>query len=310
MRVRPVPSAGVGLLALSALALVVFAVAWSPERAPTPLLVADLRGHALVVMDPADPGAARRIPLPSGPHELLRLPDGRVLVSLEQSGALAVVDVSSGTVEEIEVGGIPHGLAISDNVVFVTDRSVNVVRRFELQGWRELSPIGTSAMPHAVAVLPDRGLVVTSADPGSVNLDGLDIAVGETTETVAVRADGAVATAAATDGVVMLIAPDGEVVGRWDVGGRPVRVAFSRDGRTIAVALSAGHAVALIEGDVVRRIPVEGVPDGLAFSSDGHVVYVSDVYGGAVTAVDLASGEVRAVLRGGASTGALLVLSR
>lgn len=310
MRMRRLPSAGVGLLALCALALVVFAGAWSPERAPTPLLVADLRGHALVVMDPADPGAARRIPLPGGPHELVRLPDGRVLVSLEQSGTLAVVDVSSGAVEEIEVGGFPHGLAYSEGVVFVTDRAAASVRRFELAGWRELSPVGTGAMPHAVAALPGGGLAVTSADPGSVNLDGLDIAVGETTETVAVRADGAVATAAATDGVVMLIAPDGEVVGRWDVGGRPVRVAFSPDGTTIAVALSAGHAVALVEGNRVRRIAVEGVPDGLAFSSDGRVVYASDVYGGAVTAVDVTWGEVRAVLRGGVSTGALLVLSR
>ena len=310
MDVRRAPSVGLGLLVLSAVALAVFAVAWSPERTPTPLVVADLRGHALVVMDPADPASARSIPLPGGPHELLRLPDGRVLVSLEQSGTLAVVDVSSGAVEEIAVGGVPHGLAVHDGVAFVTDRSANVVRRFEIEGWRELSPVATGATPHAVAVLPDGGLVVTSADPGSVNLDGLDIAVGEMTETVAVREDGAVATAAATAGAVMLIAPDGEIVGRWDVGGRPVRVAFSPDGATIAVALSAGHAVALIEGGGVRHVTVEGVPDGLAFSSDGRVVYVSDVYGGAVTAVDVASSEVRAVLHGSASTGALLVLSR
>ena len=310
MLARPVPSLGVAGIALLALALAVLAIVWSPERAPTPLLVADLRGHALVVLDPADPAAARRIPLPGGPHELLRLPDGRVLVSLEQSGTLALVDVSSGAVEAIEVGGIPHGLALRDGVIFVTDRSVNLVRRFELDGWRELSSIATGATPHAVALLPDGGLVVTSADPGSVNLDGVDIAVGATTEAVAVREDGAVATAAATDGVVMLIAPDGQVVGRWEVGGRPVRVDFSPEGNTIAVALSAGHAVALIEGDEVRQIAVEGVPDGLAFSSDGQVVYVSDVYGGAVTAVDVASGDVRAVLRGGTSTGALLVLSR
>jgi len=57
-------------------------------------------------------------------------------------------------------------------------------------------------------------------------------------------------------------------------------------------------------------VPVEGVPDGLAFSSDGRIVYASDVFGGAVTAVDVASGEVRAVLRAGESTGALLVASR
>ena len=72
MLARPVPSLGVAGIALLALALAVLAIVWSPERAPTPLLVADLRGHALVVLDPADPAAARRIPLPGGPHELLR----------------------------------------------------------------------------------------------------------------------------------------------------------------------------------------------------------------------------------------------
>ncbi len=295
--------------AVLAVALAVFALTWSPGRAPDPLLVADLRGHALVILDPADPESARSIPLPGGPHELLCLPDGRVLVSLEQSGMLALVDLADGTVEEIKVGGIPHGLAIADGIVFVTDRSVDVVRRFEVDGWRELDPIVTNAWPHAVAVLPDGGLAVTSAHPGAVILDGVGVAVGETTETVAVREDGAVATAAATDGVVMVMTPDGESLGRWDVGGRPVRVAFAPDG-TLAVALSAAHAVALIDGDVVRQVAVEGVPDGLAFSSDGRIVYVSDVYSGAVTAVDVASGEVRAVLRAGSSTGALLVLAR
>lgn len=304
-------------LAIAAVMLVVFAVAWSPSSDPEPLLVADLRGHALLVVDPAEPEAARRIGLPGGPHEMLRLPDGRVLVSLEQSAALVAVEVESGSIEVIEVGGLPHGLALDGGTVLVTDRSVDAVRRFTLDGWEELAPLEVGAWPHAVAVLPDGGVAVTSAEPGSVILDGVEVHVGRTTETLAVRSDGAVATAAATDGTVMLLAPDGAVLGRWDVGGRPVRVAFSPDEATLAVALSAGHAVALIDtasvdvepgaGDAVRVARVEGVPDGLVFSSDGRVVYASDVYGGAVTAVDVASGGMRAVLRPGEGTGTMLV---
>jgi len=295
---------------LAAIALGVFAIAWSPSSPPEPLLVADLRGHALLFVDPADPGAAQRIALPGGPHELLRLPDGRVLVSLEQSGGLAVVDVDTGSVELIEVGGLPHGLALDGDTVLVTDRSVNAVRRFDLDGWFEHDPLATGWWPHAVAVTPSGEVAVTSAEPGTVSLGASEVLVGITTEALAVREDGVLAAAAATDGVVVLLAPDGTLLDRWDVGGRPVRVAFSPDGATLAVALSAAHEVALIEGDRVRRVPVEGVPDGLAFSSDGRIVYASDVFGGAVTAVDVASGEVRAVLRAGESTGALLVASR
>lgn len=300
---------------LAAIALGVFALAWSPSPAPEPLLVADLRGHALLVVDPAHPDAARRIDLPGGPHELLRLPDGRVLVSLEQSGALAVVDLVSGGVEVIEVGGLPHGLAIDGGVVLVTDRSVDAVRRFDLgvlsaSGWSEFEPLASGRWPHAVAVTPSGEIAVTSAEPGSVTLGESEAFVGLTTETLAVRGDGVVAAAAATDGVVVLLAPDGTLLDQWEVGGRPVRVAFSPDGGTLAVALSAGHAVALIQGERVRFVPVEGVPDGLVFSSDGRVVYASDVFGGAITAVDVPSGDVRAILRVGESTGALLVTSR
>lgn len=295
------------MLAASAVALAVFALTWSPGRGADSLLVADLRGHALVVLDPARPEAARRIHLPGGPHELLRLPDGRVLVSLEQSGALAVVEVEGGAVEVVEIGGTPHGLALAGDTVLVTDRSIDAVRRFSLDGWVEIAPLEAGRWPHAVAVLPGGGLAVTSAEPGSVSLDGHEVSVGRTTESVAVRADGAVAVAAATDGVVVLLAADGSVLGRWEVGGRPVRVAFSPDGRTLAVALSAARSVALIDGSGVRTARVEGVPDGLTFSSDGGILYASDVYGGSVSAVDARTGEVRAVIPAGVASGALLV---
>ena len=305
--VRALP---IAVPALAAVALVALALGWSPRSAPDPLIVADLRGHALVVLDPSAPEAARRIDLPGGPHELLRLPDGRVLVSLEQYGALALVDVGSGDVERIEVGGNPHGLALDGDAVLVTDRSVEQVRRFALDDWRELDPLPSSHWPHAVAVTPSGAVAVTSAEPGTVRVGDEETFVGRTTKTLAVRGDGAIAAAAATDGVVVLIAPDGSLLGRWEIGGRPVRVAFSPDGDTLAVALSAGHGVALIGPDGVRRAPVEGVPDGLAFSRDGRIVYASDVYGGAVTAVDVESGAVLAVIPVGEGTGAMLVAAR
>ena len=95
------------LLALGA--VVLFATV-SPSGEPDGrLLVADLRGRALIVVDLAQAAEPLRIALPGGPHELLELPDGRIVASLEQSGALAVVDLASGAVERIETGGLPHG---------------------------------------------------------------------------------------------------------------------------------------------------------------------------------------------------------
>ena len=285
-------------------------ILWPSGASTTdPLLVADLRGHALVIVDPTDPGAARRIPLPGGPHELLRLPDGRVVASLEQSGTLALVDIDTGVVETVDVGGIPHGLALDGETLLVTDREADSVRRFVIDGWREVAPIPVDTWPHAVGVLPGGSLAVASAQHGTLMIGGDVHVTGPVTETLAISSDRTrVATASAFDGTVAVFSASGEFLEHYEVGGRPVRVLFSPDGRTLAVALSAAHAVVLLRDGSGKRVLVEGVPDGLAFSADGGLVYVSDVFSGGVTAVDTDRSEVVAVLQVGQGTGALLVL--
>lgn len=309
------PRAADGLVLFAALvAVLLFVVAARPPGSSSAaatldlLLVADLRGQALLVVDPAAPDAARRIPMPGGPHELLHLPDGRVVVSLEQSGALALVDLATGEVERREIGGRPHGLALQpDGVLLVTDRDAEAVRRFVLQDGGELAPLRAEGWPHAVALGPDGEVIVALASADAVQVGGLRFAAPDLAETVAVAPDGRVATAGALDGVLVVYDRHGRVLERYEVGGRPVRVMFDASGDRLAVALSAGGAVAVIEDGRVRVAPVAGVPDGLAFSPDGQWLYASDVYGGAVSVVDLETVEVAAVLAVGAGTGAILV---
>lgn len=298
---------------LSALgALVLFVAASRTGDGDGRLLVADLRGRALVIVDLARPEELRRIALPGGPHELLELPDGRIVASLEQSGALAVVDLASGEVERIATGGLPHGLALDGTTLYVTDRAVGGVRRFDTGDWSEREPVEAGAWPHAVAVLPGGALAVANASASTLLIGGHERAVSELPETIALAPDGtAVATAGALGGAVEVYALDGSPLRRIAVGGRPVRVAFSPDGRLIAAALSAGASVALIDEDgAVDHIAVSGVPDGLAFSPDGRWLFVGDVYAGVVTVVDV---ERRAVAYGldlGRSAGAMLLVAR
>lgn len=300
------------LLALAAVALAVLGAGVTSMAAPAPerLLVADLRGHALLLLDPDSLAEVQRIDLPGAPHELLRLPDGRVLTSIEQGGILAAVDLEAGDVEVLPVGGVPHGLALDGDTVLVTDRSRDAVRRFAVEGWREIEQFATGGWPHVVGVTPAGLVAVAAASAGRLEVGDADLEVGRTTETLDVRADGVVAAAAATDGVVVAYREDGQRIGAWDVGGRPVRVRFSPDGTTLAVALSAGGAVALIDAEGVRTLDVTGVPDGLAFSGDGDRLYVSDVYGGHVTVLDLEGGVAIGTARAGEGTGALLILPR
>lgn len=301
------------VLLAAVLAVALLSVALRPaearEAARDTLVVADLRGRALLLIDPTAPGDARRISLPGGPHELLRLPDGRIAVTLEQSGQVVLVDLTTGEVRAHAVGGYPHGLALdASGALLVTDRAAEAVRRFTLDPWTELGPVPAAGWPHAVVRTPSGEVAIALARADVVQVGAVRLPAPALSETVAVAPDGRIATAGAMDGVVAIFAPDGPLIARHEVGGRPVRVAFDAGGNTLAVALSAGGAVALIEGGVVRVVPVAGVPDGLAFSSDAARVYVSDVAGGRVTAVDVRSASVEAVLAVGEGTGAILAL--
>ncbi len=284
------------------------------------LVVADLRGQALVVLDPSHPEGARRIVLPGGPHELLALPDGRVAVSLEQSGSIALVDLARGTAEVRSVGGLPHGLALGraadgTALLLVTDRATDAVRRFDLGDFTERALIGVGAWPHAVATLDADRVAVAVAHADAVWLVGGGardrvIATSALPETIDVdAARRRIATAGALGDTVEVMDWPGERVASYPVpGGRPVRVRYAPDG-TLAVALSAAHAVEVISPQgAARRLPVVGTPDGLAFSSDSRVLYAADMAGGRLTAVAVSSGAVLAVISIGRSAGSILVL--
>jgi YVTN family beta-propeller protein len=277
-----------------------------PPPADPPLIVADLRGHALAVVDPRDGTTARRIELPGGPHELVHLADGRVAVTLEQYGRLALVDLSTGAVEAHEVGGFPHGVDERDGVLYVTDRSLDAVRRFDLDGWAEVTSLPAGAWPHAVRIIEGGAAVTANAKDDTIRIGETILAASVLPETVAIAPGGdRIATAGAYGGDVEVFRVDGTLVERWTVGGRPVRVEYGADG-TLAVALSAAGAVALIDDRGPRFVAVGGVPDGLVFSPDARRLYVGDVHGGVVSVIDVASGEVVRTILAGSSAGALL----
>lgn len=308
-----------GLLIL-ALALL---LAWSlpveaaPYAAPAGsagrlLAVADLRGHALLILDPAVADAARRIPLPGAPHEIVLLPDGRVVVSLEQSGALAVVDLVTGTVDLVPLGGVPHGLAVRDGVIHVTDRDRGVVRSLRVDGWAEDVPVEAGTWPHAVALLPGGVMAVADAASSALRIGGRAVPTSELPETVAVSPDGTrIVTAGALGDTVEVFDGTGTLLMRAAVGGRPVRVVFSPAGDQIAVALSAEGTIALLDGrGAVRRVKVGGLPDGLLY--DGDALYAGDLSAGQLTVIDPRSARVVEVLAAGGevrSTGTMIALS-
>ncbi|MFN8638395.1 MAG: hypothetical protein U0360_02815 [Dehalococcoidia bacterium] len=298
-------------LAALAIALVTFGgVGWSsaPSRLRSEtgtLVVADLRGHALTVIDLSS-GERRTIPLEGGPHELLRLPDGRLAVSLEQAGRIALVEWRNGIVEYLETRGLPHGLALEGAALLVTDRAAGAVRRFEIGSWGELEPSAVDGVPHQVVARTGARFVANASSDRLSLGNGRSVPQPALTESIAASPDGTyVAVAGALDGRLLLYDRTRDVSREVELGGRPVRVVFSPSGRAVAVALSAAGEVTLVDIDGgVRRIEVDA-PDGLAFSTDGRVLFVADIAGSAVTEVELPGGRVLARLDGGATAGAL-----
>lgn len=287
----------------------------APRALTGTLLVADLRDDALLLIDVARPQEApRRIPLPAAPHELLALPDGRIVASLERGGALAVLAPAAERVEMVEVGGIPHGLAWDGRLLLVTDREAGSLRRFDPEDWSEHGPLPAPGWPHAVAA-SDGHVAVTSAHGDALLLDGAPLAVSALPETVDAAA-GLFATAGALGGRVHVFTTVGTTAGEWTLGGRPVRLRFAPDGTTLAVALSADRSVVLLDprdpAALPRRVEVGGVPDGLVFDATGRRLFVSDLVAGRVSVVDVAGGRVADVLdlapHGVQSTGSLLLL--
>ena len=296
------------------------------------LVIADLRGHALVIVDLSRPSIAaerRRIALPGGPHELVRLADGRIVSSLEQQGMLAIVDPGTGAVETVALGGLPHGLALLDGTLYVTDRSVGEVRRLRIGdragAWTELTALYGGAWPHALGVMAAEGselapggggvLVVVSAGDDTLRIGEHAVAVSALPESVALSSDARrVAVAAALGGSVDVVDAQGAPLMQVAVGGRPVRVLYGPSGgdggELLAVALSAAAAVALVDAaGSVRRVAVGGVPNGLAFGASGRFLLTSDLSGGVVSVIDVAAARVSARFDTGESAGALLTLA-
>lgn len=272
------------------------------------LVVADVRGGALVVLDLEQPETPRRIALPGNPHELALLPDGRVVASLEGVGALAVVDLDSEDIELVELGGTPHGLALRGDELLVTDRSRDELRRLRLDDWTERSPLATGEDPHTVAVL-DGGVIATAnAAADTLQLGDRVFAVSRLPEAVA-SAGGELVVAGAGGGEVERFSAGGGRLSSVYLGGRPVRLAYAPDGATLAVALSAAGAVTLLDRDgESARIEVGGVPDGLTFSADGRWLFAGDLLTGSVAVVDIESGREVARWPAGTTAGALLLL--
>jgi YVTN family beta-propeller protein len=124
------------------------------------------------------------------------------------------------------------------------------------------------------------------------------VAVGRQPEAVDISPDGKeVWTGLNVDGMVEIVdAVTYKSVAKIDTKGRPYRVRFTPDGKTVVCTmLLPGGDIVLIDAATrkeTKRIKLESTPMGIAFSADGKTAYISVVQPDAVLKVNLDTGEV------------------
>lgn len=114
---------------------------------------------ALHAIDPANPGKALQLVLPTVPGDVAISPDGaRVYVTNGLAASVAVADTAAGSiVTNVKVGAEPLGVATSPDGqrVYVTNFQSGTLSVLDARSDTVLATLSVGATPRAIAVMPD-----------------------------------------------------------------------------------------------------------------------------------------------------------
>lgn len=221
-----------------------------------------------------------------GPHGLVWLADGRILVTTERTQALTVVDTARGdAVTSVSTGQQgTHMVAVTPDGrrAFTANIGSGTVSVIDLAAATRLADIAVGGRPEGIALSRDgatlwvgdlEGARVRAYDARSHAPLG-DVATGPVTIRVAASPDGRwIVSSNIGDGSLTLIdARSRAAVRTIPVGGaaaRQVTILFSADSRRVYAAETGRNRVAevdLASGQVLRRLPAGAQGDGLAIA--------------------------------------------
>lgn len=231
---------------------------------------------AVTAIDLESRKAVARVPVGKEPWHLALTPDGkRLAVSCARSQDVRVFD--AGSFEPLyRVAMRGHNLrrlalAPDGSVAYVcniAERGLSTTKENIDRGWVVASRLSrvplTEEGPREAISLDPRGRAVADVDGIAVSPDGtaLAIAAGGTHELLILRLPlPFVAFGGPGDHIDRDLLKDTRRFRRVALGGRPVAVAFSPDGRTLVVANSLANALQLVDfekGALTKTIPLGG----------------------------------------------------
>ena len=222
----------------------------------------------------------------NGPHGIVWLKDGRLVVTTERSKSLAIVDPVFGTV----VASIPtdqeatHMVAVTSDgrIAYTANIRSGTVSVVDLKLGRKTRDIAVGGEPEGIALSKEeqvlwvadlKGARVQAFDTESLDKLG-EVATGPVPIRVAASPDGRwIVTSNVGDGSLTLIdatsrkkVRDISITGTREAG--QVTILFGQDGKLYA-AETGRNTVAEIDlatGKVLRRLPARTNGDGLAIA--------------------------------------------
>lgn len=247
-------------------------VAVSPDSAA--VYVTAFGDDALTVVDPATDTVVRSISLstPEDPQDnpvrVALSPDGRTGYVTLNGGAVAVVDLASGTVTHLVlVGDHAYDIAVSPDgsAVYLTTCRPAGLTTIDAATDRITRFTGIGGCSASVAVTPDGSALWVTSDSG---LELVDTATGSVAPPLPVAYRSSV-----------VLSPDG-------------RRAYATDAGTDSVDVLDTSTRSLL-----AAIPVGASPGSIALSPDGYTAYVSDRSVDTVSVLDTGTASTPTITR-------------
>jgi RNA polymerase sigma factor (sigma-70 family) len=295
-----------------------------PPGGPGTLLVVSQQDATVSLIDPSTGRTRATITTDPCPHEVAVSPNGRLAAAAnyglpfgrEPGGTVTLIDVAAGKkLKTVNVGGgaAPHGVCwLTDERLLCTVEKAEAVVEIDAALGKIVRTLQTTqGGTHTVVGSGDRAFTanVFSGTVSSLDLNrGVALThrrVGRGPEGIAASPDGTRVWVAnrADDTITVLNADDLRVIDTIQAPGMPLRMAFTPDGKTVAVVAHLSGELVLFDAGTfaeTRRIKMgEGPvrfadpkPAAVAITPDGRTAYCTIFPERAVAVVDLTTGVV------------------
>ena len=310
-----------------------------PAAAPAPirpaLLVLNKTDNNLAIVDLKTFAVAARVPVGTGPHEIVTSTDGTLAFAANYGDGpaigqtISVIDLATQKeLRRFDVSPLrrPHGLAFADGKLYFTSETSRLVARYDPASNQIDWMIGTGqTSTHMMHATTDGRTLYTAniggnsisiiergASPTTANVT--TIPVGRGPEGFDVSPNGKELWAAHSQdgGISVIDLATRKVVATIDAKTkRSNRLKFTTDGaRVLVTDLDAGELVVLDAATraVTMRLPIGTSPEGILIDSDGTRAFIAVTGDNYIAVLDLKSMTVtRKIQTGGGPDGMALV---